>query len=75
MESPSMDKPKNPHAVALGRLGGLSSRRSKLTEADVHAIRASKDKHANLAVRFGVTVITIYNIQARRTWKWLKEAQ
>lgn len=60
---------KNPHAVALGRKGG---RMGKLTEQEVLAIRVSGEPPKELAARYEVSIVTIFNIQKKRTWKWLK---
>ena len=63
---------KNPHAVALGRKGGLAGSRRKLTEQQVLEIRASKETPTVLAQKYGVSTVTIFNVQTKRTWKWLK---
>jgi|SRR5215469_7495180 len=48
---------------------GESLGRSKLTEADVLAIRASSETQAKLAERYGVVFQTISDIQRRVTWR------
>lgn len=52
---------------------GANHPRSKLTEADVRAIRASSDTKAALASRYGVAEPSIHQIITRRTWAWLKD--
>lgn len=49
----------------IGTLAGAS----KLTEADVLAIRASTATQKQLAEQYGVHVTSIGHIQARKTWK------
>lgn len=44
---------------------------SRLTEADVRAIRRSPDGSARLASRFGVGRTTINDIKSLRRWGWL----
>lgn len=48
---------------------GESSPTSKLTEADVRAIRASTETHAVLAVHYGVNRRTIGGIRRRTSWR------
>lgn len=43
--------------------------RAKLTEEDVRAIRASPDKHAEIAAQFGVDTSTVTRIKAGEAWK------
>lgn len=52
-------------AVLRGRIST-----QKLTVYDVAAIRASKEKGKDLAVRFGVTAPTISKIRKRVTWNF-----
>jgi hypothetical protein len=47
---------------------GENHPRAKLTEADVRAIRASKDTIKVLSERYGVGTATVSNIRAGRTW-------
>lgn len=53
---------------AMGRRQGSA----KLDERKVRSIRASKLSGPVLARQFGVTHCTIYRIQRRRLWGWLK---
>lgn len=48
--------------------------RSKLTERDVHEIRATKGKvsQREIAAKFGVNQTTISHIHAGRIWAWLE---
>ena len=48
---------------------GVTCTRSKLTEQDVLAIRASNEPHQVIAERFGVTQGNISQIRSRTTWK------
>jgi hypothetical protein len=43
----------------------------KLSEDDVHAIRASTEPHTVLAARFGVTKQNIALVRRGATWSWL----
>lgn len=48
---------------------------SKLTEVDVKTIRARLkhgQKARDMATKFGVHIVTIYDIRDRRTWRWLE---
>ncbi len=45
---------------------------AKLTEIQVRAIRASAQNVSQLAEQYGVTIDSIYNILARRTWTHLE---
>jgi len=45
--------------------------RAKLSEADVRDIRESPERGSDLAERYSVTRITIYNIRNYKTWKHL----
>jgi hypothetical protein len=47
---------------------GQDSYSSKLTDADVLAIRISKEPHRILAERFGVDYTNIWQIKRRKTW-------
>jgi len=53
--------------------GGARGERnkSKLTEANVLAIRASHERQITLAARFGVDPSTISQIKTRKRWAWL----
>lgn len=46
--------------------------RSKLTEQDIRAIRASRDLAKQLAWQYSVSQNTIHRIRARRTWKHVR---
>jgi len=67
--------------MAHGYRAGLISNRgercgtSKLTESDVHKIRKllKTETQKAIAINFGVSRSTIYDIFANRTWFWLKE--
>jgi hypothetical protein len=52
---------------------GAANGSSRLTDADVYAIRASKEPKKYLAAFYGVTYAQIWNIQTRRSWKHLPE--
>ncbi len=50
----------------------LKGRRAyKLSEADIHAIRLSKEPMRKIAPRYGVNWTTIQKIRNRETWKHL----
>ena len=51
---------------------GADFRRSKLTEADIPVIRASKESRAALAAHYGVGRASIWKIQERRSWSHVK---
>lgn len=57
-------------AKSRGRLAS-GSRRSRLSEADVVAIRASTDTHSAIAAMFGVSRAAISLIKERKTWRHL----
>jgi hypothetical protein len=61
LDAPSV---KNPHARANNRKG----KGTKITAADVLAIRASQEMGVTLAKRYGVSPGLICNIIKRRTW-------
>jgi len=42
---------------------------SKLKERDIAEIRASAESNQVLAIRYGVTKLTIFNIKHRKTWR------
>lgn len=44
---------------------------TKLTEADVLAIRKSPEPYSLIAERYGIWKGTAYEIKTRRSWKWL----
>ena len=48
---------------------GEANNKTKLTEAEVVAIRMSLEKPKDLARQYGVDRTTITNIQRRKTWK------
>lgn len=48
---------------------GADHHKSKLTEADVLAIRASDKPHTELAKEYGVSPGGIWSLRTRRTWK------
>jgi hypothetical protein len=50
---------------------GAAHHNSKLTEADVLAIRSDPQGCDRLARAYGVTPTTIRHIRNRRTWNWL----
>lgn len=50
---------------------GEKNYNSKLTEADIHIIRASSEKDPALGRRFGVARETIRDIKARKSWAWV----
>lgn len=57
--------------MAKGRLRanvGARNGQSKLTEADIPVIRASKETRAALAARYGVAVLAIGKVQRRQSW-------
>jgi hypothetical protein len=45
---------------------------SRLTQADVRAIRKSAERGTVLALRFGVTPTAIYKILDGRSWKHVR---
>lgn len=45
---------------------------AKLTEAQVRAIRASRETLVTLAARYGVTETAIRLVRKRLTWAWLE---
>lgn len=58
------------------RVRGEVHGRAKLTEADVRGIRASVaagEKQGVVAIRFGVTHMTVNDIHHRRSWRYLKD--
>lgn len=56
--------------VAKGRqTRGVEHLSSKLTPADVRAIRASDESQRVLAVRFAVSQMAIWRVLVHRTWK------
>lgn len=66
---PGTPKQNSEDAKAKGRhMHGEGSPLSKLTEADVRAIRTSAEKPREIAKRFGVTPGNVYSVRARKTW-------
>jgi hypothetical protein len=55
-------------------LRGESSSSSKLTEADVLAIRADGRPHRVLVAEYGVSESNIRMIRTRKSWAWLDAA-
>lgn len=47
-------------------------RRSKLTEHDVRAIRASPESTSALAQKYGVAYETVYGVRNRTRWRWVQ---
>ncbi len=60
--------------VAKGRQAVGESVGSKLTNADVVAIRNSGESAIALGERYGVDRNTIYAVRKRKTWKYVPEA-
>lgn len=59
------------HAVQNGKApdnSGNNNGHAKLKEADVIEIRSSNEHPKNLALKFNVSSMTIYDIKARRSW-------
>lgn len=54
---------------------GERNNRALLTEADVRAIRASSERYADLAVRYGVSRANIAMVRSGRTWAHLEGAR
>jgi hypothetical protein len=53
------------------RSRGEDQHASKLTEAAVRQIRASKARQIDLAAQFGVVPDTIRRVRKREAWAWL----
>jgi len=62
---------KNPAAVILGRLGGITKSGHRINAEAVRFIRKSKLSGAELADMYSVTESTISQIRCRRTWAWI----
>lgn len=54
---------------------GTKVNTAKLTEADVVAILKSREPHAALAKRYGVSPCAIWHIRAGRTWKHVSRTE
>lgn len=54
---------------------GMRSARAKLTDDEVHAIRADSRSLRAIAPDYGVSVNTIWFIKHRMRWAWLPEEQ
>ncbi len=54
---------------------GERCRTSKLKDWQVLEIRSSKDRHATIARKYGVSQTTIFHIIRRNTWKHLKQSE
>lgn len=54
-------------------LRGETQPNSKLTEAEVVTIRASKDKGVDIATRFGVAQSVVSEIRSGKAWKHLED--
>jgi hypothetical protein len=57
------------HGHALTAVKGSASPNTKLTEADVIAIRQSPLKRADVATLYGIAAVTVKHIRARRSWR------
>lgn len=68
----NMDDMVRKHRSKSPALKGVANGRSKLTEADVLAIRARKDSGdtaQQIAADYGITMVTVYTITNRQGWK------
>lgn len=57
-----------------GQARGSASVKAKITESDVVEIRASNNKIAHLAKRFGVSPANISMIKLRKSWKHIPDS-
>lgn len=57
------------HGHALTAVRGSASPNTKLTEADVIAIRQSPLKRADVATLYGIAAVTVKHIRTRRSWR------
>jgi hypothetical protein len=55
------------------RKRGEDNGNARLTADQVRAIRASSERHVDLAATYGVTALTIRNIRKGKTWAWLAD--